>query len=432
MNASNLREEEHMTMSTQCDTSFTIHNHNHNTDLCVPSYRGSGDTLLANVEQLLAAARPRLLYLAQASGVPADAADDVVQESLISAWRHLTQLQAPERFDSWLDSICRNASRRHLRRGHTFHALASLSHLSVADDEGWSPAYDIPDPSALDPAEELSHQDLEVLLDRALGYLPRSTRELVELYYLAELPKLEVASRLGLSANTLEVRLHRARRQLRQILESELRAEAEAFGMVMGDGLTAGWRETREWCTRCGGCRLYGSFEQLSDGRFCVHFRCPECQEYLIRCSLISLGGHCSFRPALKRIMQWSIDYLDEGLKRGTQTCPHCGVCRPACLAEGEDLASLPHLLSSGLYWIFHCPSCNETIVISAGISVLRHPEVQEFIAHHPRWISEPEVPKHYGGQQAYQLRLMDVTSHARLTLFTQAQTLEVLATFLE
>src|SRR5579885_397406 len=66
-------------------------------------------------ERLLSEARPRLLYLAQRNGVPASAADDVVQEVLLEAWRSLEHLREPSRFEAWLDGICRNVSRRHLR-----------------------------------------------------------------------------------------------------------------------------------------------------------------------------------------------------------------------------------------------------------------------------------------------------------------------------
>src|SRR5215472_7409126 len=55
--------------------------------------------LAVDLEQVLSAARPRLLRLAQTRGVTLDAAEDVVQETLIEAWRHLDHLRSPERFD---------------------------------------------------------------------------------------------------------------------------------------------------------------------------------------------------------------------------------------------------------------------------------------------------------------------------------------------
>jgi len=71
--------------------------------------------LAVDLEQALSAARPRLLRLAQRRGVTPDALDDVVQETLIEAWRHLNHLRSLERFDAWLDGICRNVVLRWAR-----------------------------------------------------------------------------------------------------------------------------------------------------------------------------------------------------------------------------------------------------------------------------------------------------------------------------
>src|SRR5260370_28550008 len=189
-----------------------------------------------DLEQALSAARPRLLRLARRRGVTPDAADDVVQETLIEAWRHLNHLCSPERFDAWLDGICRNVVLRWARtQGVMVHWEASLSNSLVEGQNELeeSSELDIPDPMALDPMEELSRQDLAALLDRGLGYLSPGTRALVELHYLAELPQDETAARIGVTPSALKARLHRARRQLRQVLGSELRADAERFGLTL-------------------------------------------------------------------------------------------------------------------------------------------------------------------------------------------------------
>src|SRR5262249_48776587 len=73
------------------------------------------DRLARQVEWRMAAACPRLLRLARAQGVPPDSADDVAQETLLEAWRHLAALSASEGFDAWLTAICRNVCRRYLR-----------------------------------------------------------------------------------------------------------------------------------------------------------------------------------------------------------------------------------------------------------------------------------------------------------------------------
>jgi hypothetical protein len=55
------------------------------------------------------------------------------------------------------------------------------------------------------------------------------------------------------------------------------------------------------------------------------------------------------------------------------------------------------------------------------------HPEVQQFIARHPRWIVEPDRLTSYAGQPAIQHRLVDVSSASRLNVFVSPETLQVL-----
>ncbi len=53
-----------------------------------------------------------------------------------------------------------------------------------------------------------------------------------------------------------------------------------------------------------------------------------------------------------------------------------------------------------------------------------------DFMAHHPRWVNEPEQLVDYEGQPAMRIRLTDIASTARFTLFAHAQTWQVLAAF--
>ena len=69
--------------------------------------------LLADMEQVFTEARPRLLRLAHLNGMSPDMADDVVQETMMEAWRHSENLRDPQRFNAWLDGICRNVCRRY-------------------------------------------------------------------------------------------------------------------------------------------------------------------------------------------------------------------------------------------------------------------------------------------------------------------------------
>jgi RNA polymerase sigma factor (sigma-70 family) len=201
--------------------------------------RYSQKELIRTLGESVEAARPRLLRLTRILGIEPDEAEDVVQETYLEAWRHLEKLQ-PERVSAWLDGICRNICKRHL------YAKSATPHTSSLP-ESLDGLLDLSDALAIDPVEELEHQDMQMLLDRALGHLSESTREVIELCYLAELPQREVAQRLSMSLGALELKLHRARRQLYQILHGELHDDARALGLNLNSEEAMGWQETRQW-----------------------------------------------------------------------------------------------------------------------------------------------------------------------------------------
>jgi RNA polymerase sigma-70 factor (ECF subfamily) len=385
--------------------------------------------LTNHLEELLVGARPRLLHLARKRGLPPDAADDVAQETLLEAWRHLNHLRAPDRFDAWLNGICRNVC----LRWQQAHREAALRQESFSGEHGELEtllAEELPDPSVPDPAEELSRQDLAILLDRALGHLPGSTRQALELYYLAELPQHEVAERLGLTINALEVRLHRARHQLRQVLNSELRADAEEFGLTLDKEAASGWRETRIWCMFCGLHHLQGLFLPLPDGRIDLHMRCPGCnREWIKTGGMHELQGLKSFRPAWNRSQQIAIQHWSSHNAR--QTCFYCKAPVQGQLIGPGVL--LPWMSPwQGLRLLMVCPACDSYNSTYIGGLVWFHPLAQRFMTQHPRWINEPEIFVEYAGQPALRVRLTDIMSAARLTLLLHSETFQILTTFEE
>jgi RNA polymerase sigma factor (sigma-70 family) len=420
--------------------------------------------LLTNKEDVLRATRPRLIRLAQLRGVAPDAIEDVVQETLLEAWKHLDRLQSPDGFQFWINEICRNVCRRYARR----RAGDLLRHIPLVDpqqadtgesgeDSGMS-ILDVADPHTLDLSEELSRQELNVLLDRALGKLPGNTRSAVELCYLAELPQSEAAARLGLTISALEARLHRARRQLRQILSGPLREDAEALGLSFGEELAQGWRESRIWCPVCGRRRLRGTFIPKPGGSVDLHMECPDCSRRLwgkiVSMGLVDLSGLRSFRPAWKRTQQGLADLLAPVVSQGRAPCPLCGA---QASAEVLDTATDRQSIWDGKpfgcdthepyfrFWIrWHCPRCaarndsghpdedtQSPMAFSADDQVYwSHPVTRQFILDHPHYISEPDVPAEYMGQPAIRFRMTDLAGAERMTILAHRYTLEVLAIF--
>jgi RNA polymerase sigma factor (sigma-70 family) len=396
---------------------------------------------LAAFERQLQEARARLVQFAQLQGVPAQVAEDVVQETLLTATRILERLWSPEQLTPWLEGICRNLAHHHLRDSSrrarreivfsdltldNLHREAQLEHELAASE-------------ADDLAELVTRQELSVLLDRALGYLPGGARKVVELCYLAELPPQEVAARLHITAAALDVRLHRARRQLRTLLNGPLRPEAEAFGLLLNEDEAHGWRDARLWCWGCGQQRLRGIFEPLPGNQVNLRLRCPTCsvrygKDLFWTKGIVPLPGTLrSFRPAIKRAQQVNYGIFADLLTPKPHLCPQCRRPVQGQVAASEEINSpFP-----GQYWVvMNCPACGRKTA-SVGFVVcytdlMARPIFERFTRQHPRWHAEPTIPVVCEGMPALRIRLAEAHGPARLTFLVHRHTLQVLTYFEE
>jgi RNA polymerase sigma factor (sigma-70 family) len=381
---------------------------------------------------LLESARPRLLRLARLQNVPSDMVEDVVQESLLTAWRSLSHLHQPDRFDAWLDGICRNISRQHRRA----HLLQNQQQISISSQErprgnetDWREDTALLNPDPFDPAEELERQDLHLLLDRALGHLTAGAREAVMLAYLLEMPQREAAARLGLSVRGLEDRLRRARQQLHHILNNELREEAQAFGLTLNSNDMRHWRDSRIWCVLCGRRRLRGLFETFPDGTYGLRMRCEACSlKYrtdILSTQKIRLKRRLrSFHSAYKQIIVAGKAYFARALEYAWYPCQRCGAQAPVQLfQQGER----PYPLPDQVWVALPCQACGYTATSSVTSIVcwtdpVVAPIVQRFLAEHPRSFGEPARRATYAGQPAIHLDVLDLNSSAKLTIFVDPE----------
>lgn len=405
--------------------------------------------LLTDQNGLLTTTLQRLARITRARGVESRAIDDVVQQTMLEAWSHLDRLTSPAGFQLWIDEICRNICRRYARsQQNDLHRNISLSWSyqdaeSTSHEEDASSFLDIFDSSIPDPLDLLSHQELALLLDRALGLLAQETRQIIEMCYLLEMPQSEVAGRLGISVGALQTRLHRARRHLRQILSGPLYEEAVSFDLVTEPEDDGKWVETRLWCSYCGRCHLQGSFvETEPGGAVNLHVRCPNCAQHhgvdtVHSMGLISLGKLRSFRPAWKRTLQGWSELIMQGLHDGARVCPWCGNSASMQVADMEDAAEGDPSTGPHRLWVrWSCVRCGTVIGFAGDLPSVDQvvywsdPQAREFIARHPRWLSTGETDLEYAGQPALRFQITDAGSAENLTILAHRQTLRVLAIY--
>lgn len=147
-------------------------------------------------------------------------AKDILQETLITAYRSLKGLQDPRAMKSWLYRVASNACLMKRRKGK----FEPKTEISLDDLGPLGPAgvlRQIPDPSEL-PDEVLARSELGRALQEAIAELPPHYRIVLVLRDMEGLTTREVAAALGLETSAAKMRLHRARLMVRQRLESAL------------------------------------------------------------------------------------------------------------------------------------------------------------------------------------------------------------------
>jgi RNA polymerase sigma-70 factor (ECF subfamily) len=134
-----------------------------------------------------------------------DAANDMAQESFISAYEGLRGFRFGSKFSSWLYRIVMNKCRDYWRAGKKA--------LSIDDIREVTPGAD-PTPEQIAASGQAGDA-----VQRALGTLPAEYREVIILKHLEGLDYREIADILGVEVAALKVRAHRGREKLRRILE---------------------------------------------------------------------------------------------------------------------------------------------------------------------------------------------------------------------
>jgi RNA polymerase sigma factor (sigma-70 family) len=133
-------------------------------------------------------------------------ADEVVQEALARAWRNRGSCRTPEAPMPWCLQITRNEALRRLGYYATRGGGIPLDGLGT----------ELPDQRAM---TERDRVDDRIDIARALGRLTPDERLMISLRYDDDCSHPQIAERLQIPETTARVRLHRAHKRLKTLLE---------------------------------------------------------------------------------------------------------------------------------------------------------------------------------------------------------------------
>ena len=145
-------------------------------------------------------------------------APDILQETFLQVYRHLSSFRGESRFATWLYRIASNAALMH-RRARARRPAESL--------EGFLPRFDAQGRHVASPAQLSVASRADELLDRqflagkardVMTRLPDLYRDAFVLRDLEDMSTADVAQALGVDPATVRQRVHRARLMLRGYL----------------------------------------------------------------------------------------------------------------------------------------------------------------------------------------------------------------------
>ena len=148
----------------------------------------------------------------------ASAAEDLVQDTFLAAFKARNRFHGQSSERTWLVGILRHKIYDHLRHTCRERAVRADANPARRDDEAWDGAvmwlHDVA-AECDSPNRRLELEEFRTNLETALGKLPPRVAQVFQLYAVEERSNSEVCQRLNISESNLWVMLHRARRQLR-------------------------------------------------------------------------------------------------------------------------------------------------------------------------------------------------------------------------
>ncbi len=148
-------------------------------------------------------------------------AEDLTQTVFAKAAQALPTFRGDAETSTWLYRIAANVASDWLRSRSMQEARLTLPLPAESDDDTGAATIGV---AAVDnvpsPEQQLSDKDMRDCIRGEIGKLPETLRTVLMLSALGGLTDDEIAHTLGISRDNAKVKLHRARREFRKIIEA--------------------------------------------------------------------------------------------------------------------------------------------------------------------------------------------------------------------
>lgn len=146
----------------------------------------------------------------------AEDAEDVAQEVFIQVYRSIQQFKGESKLSTWLYRIATTRSLDLLRSRKSKKRFGFIQRLFGEENQ---PLYEIPDFNH--PGVALDKKENAATLFKAISQLPENQKTAFTLHKLEDLSYQEVSEVMQTSVAAVESLMHRAKQNLKKILEKE-------------------------------------------------------------------------------------------------------------------------------------------------------------------------------------------------------------------
>jgi RNA polymerase sigma-70 factor (ECF subfamily) len=148
-------------------------------------------------------------------------ADDVVQETFVRIQEKLDSVKDPSRISSWIFRIAYNLCQDHFRQSTKSPTREGISQERMEISKEAS------------IQKELEQRQMGQCVQNHMNLLPESLRTVLILYDIMDFSHQEIAEILGTTIENTKVRLHRARKKFKAILEEQCAFEVDERSVLV-------------------------------------------------------------------------------------------------------------------------------------------------------------------------------------------------------
>lgn len=195
---------------------------------CKGSYRGAeneeGEKPLTQeqFEQSVHTHGPDILRFCRMTAGSMTEGDDLYQDTMLVLLRQLDKLEVTGNVKSYALSVSlflwKNKKKKFARRNRLAR-VESYDETWNSDGAGDAVVFEFPDSLEKQPEHRTLKREEEELVRRMVAQLPEKYRDIVYLYYSADLKLAEIAKCLHISVNTVKTRFRKAKSILKKRLE---------------------------------------------------------------------------------------------------------------------------------------------------------------------------------------------------------------------